>query len=160
LYDEAFTPDRSRYWCDPRGSFPGVGHRLEDLMDMAAEPRQFIQEEHTMVGQRHLTRPRHLTPPISPASEMVWWGAGIGWVVIHAVQSPVRLVTRWMRVVSMASARGIAGRRVVSRRASIDLPAPGGPSRRTLWSERLHRLNLRIRACRRPVRPSQKLPAW
>jgi hypothetical protein len=33
-----------------------------------------------------------------------------------------------MRVVSRASARLIAGKMEVSRRASIDFPAPGGPS--------------------------------
>jgi hypothetical protein len=49
-----------------------------------------------------------------------------------------------MRVVSMASGRVIAGRMVVRRRASIDLPAPGGPSKRTLWAERLHNLYLRF----------------
>jgi hypothetical protein len=32
--------------------------------------------------------------------------------------------------VSKASTRPIAGRMVVSRHASIDVPAPGGPSRR------------------------------
>jgi hypothetical protein len=31
---------------------------------------------------------------------------------------------------------------VVSRRASLDVPIPGGPSRRTLWSQRLHRFYL------------------
>jgi hypothetical protein len=51
-----------------------------------------------------------------------------------------RPATRWIRVVSMASARVIAGRMVVSRRASIDVPAPGGPSKSTLWSERRHQL--------------------
>jgi hypothetical protein len=45
---------------------------------------------------------------------------------------PLRPAVLWIRVVSMASARIIAGRIVVSRRASIDLPAPGGPMRRTL----------------------------
>jgi hypothetical protein len=59
-------------------------------------------------------------------------------VVTHAVRSPVRPATRWIRVVSMASTRVIAGRRVVSRRASMDLLAPGGPMRRTLSAERLH----------------------
>jgi hypothetical protein len=44
----------------------------------------------------------------------------------------------------MASARVMAGRMVVRRRASIDLPAPGGPSKRTLWAERLHHVQLRI----------------
>jgi hypothetical protein len=65
-------------------------------------------------------------PPISPASEMGWWGARHGRVVTHAVRSPVRPATLWMRVVSMASAKVMAGRMVVSRRANIDLPAPGG----------------------------------
>src|SRR5262245_28758982 len=82
--------------------------------------------------------------PISPASEMVWWGARNGRVVTNAVRAPVRPATLWIRVVSMASARVIAGRMVVSRRASIDLPAPGGPSKRTLWAERLHNLYLRF----------------
>jgi hypothetical protein len=31
---------------------------------------------------------------------------------------------------------------VVSRRASINLPAPGGPSKSKLWSERLHDISL------------------
>ena len=39
-----------------------------------------------------------------------------------------------MRVVSTALARVIAGRMVVSRRASIDLPALGGPKISTLWT--------------------------
>jgi hypothetical protein len=54
---------------------------------------------------------------------------------------PLKPATLWMRVVSMASARVIAGRIVVSRRASIDLPAPGWPSRRTFGSQRLHHLS-------------------
>jgi hypothetical protein len=37
----------------------------------------------------------------------------------------VRRATRWRHVVSRASARVIAGRIVVSRRASLDGPAPG-----------------------------------
>jgi hypothetical protein len=48
-------------------------------------------------------------------------------------------------VVSMASARVIAGRIVVSRRASIDLPAPGDPRRRILWSGRLHYVQVHLR---------------
>jgi hypothetical protein len=104
---------------------------------MAAELGPFIQEEHAMVSQRYLARLRHLPSPISPVAEMVRWGARQGRVVTHAVRSPVRPTMRWIRVVSMASARVIAGRMVVRRRASIDLPAPGGPSKSTLWSERL-----------------------
>ena len=39
----------------------------------------------------------------------------------------VRPVTRWIRVVSTASARGIAGRMVVRRLASLDVPATASP---------------------------------
>ena len=42
----------------------------------------------------------------------------------------------------MASARLMAGRMGASRRASIDFPAPGGASIRTLWSEHLHHVLL------------------
>jgi site-specific DNA recombinase len=59
-------------------------------------------------------------------------------VVTNAVRSPVRPATLWMRVVSMALARVIAGRMVVSRRASIDFPVPGGPKSERLWTEHPH----------------------
>jgi hypothetical protein len=49
--------------------------------------------------------------------------------VTNAVRSPVSPATLWIRVVSMASARVIAGRMVVSRRASLDWPAPEGRAR-------------------------------
>jgi hypothetical protein len=39
---------------------------------------------------------------------------------------------RWTHVISMASANVMVGRMVVSRRASIDFPAPGGPMSKTL----------------------------
>src|SRR5215510_361101 len=82
---------------------------------------------------------------------MVWWGARNGRVVTNTVRSPVRPATLWIRVVSMASARVIAGRMVVRRRASIDLPAPEGPSKRRLWAERLHHVQLyhSLKGCRR-----------
>jgi hypothetical protein len=65
-------------------------------------------------------------------------------VMTNTVWAPVRPATLWMRVVSMASARVMAGRMVVSRRASIDLPAPGGPNIRMLWTQFLHRLDLHV----------------
>ena len=46
-----------------------------------------------------------------------------GRVVTNTVRSPVRPTRLWIRAVSIASARVIAGRIVVSRRASIDVPA-------------------------------------
>lgn len=48
-----------------------------------------------------------------------------GRVVTMAVRAPVRRATRWMGVVSSASARRMAGGTVVSRRSSLDFPAPG-----------------------------------
>ena len=63
------------------------------------------------------------------------------WVCDADVQ---RSATRWRRLGSMASARVIAGRMVVSRRASIDFPAPGGPRRTTLWAERRHHVHLHL----------------
>jgi hypothetical protein len=126
----------------------------QHLQDVAPELRPFVQEKHPVVRQRHLAGHRHLAPPISPTAEIVWCGARQGRVVTHAVRSPVRPATRWMRVVSRASGRVMAGRMVVSRCASIDLPAPGGPKSRTLWSERLHDLQLyqNLSGCRRVLR--------
>jgi hypothetical protein len=58
--------------------------------------------------------------------------------VMTAVRALVRPATLWMRVVSRASGRVMACRIVVRRCASLDVPAPGGPRIRTLWSQRLH----------------------
>jgi hypothetical protein len=74
-------------------------------------------------------------------------------MVTNAVRSPVRLATRCMRVVSRAAARRLAGRRMARRRASLDVPAPGGPTIRRLWSERLHQIQHHPSCC------SCRLPA-
>lgn len=52
------------------------------------------------------------------------------------------------------STRVIAGRRVGSRRASIDVPAPEEPSSRMFGSQRLHDLQLQqgLWECRRVPR--------
>ena len=63
-------------------------------------------------------------------------------LVTTVVRSPMRPAMLWMRVVSMASARVIAGRTVVSRRTSLDCPAPGGPRSSTLWAERRYKFRL------------------
>jgi hypothetical protein len=98
----------------------------QDLQDVAAELRQFIPKEPAGVLQRHLARQRHLAPADQPAIREGLIGARHGRVVTKVVRSPVRPATLWMRVVSMASARVIAGRMVVSRRASMDLPPVEG----------------------------------
>jgi len=83
----------------------------QDLEDMAAALGPCIQEEHAMVGQRHVTRHRHVAP---------------------ADQSRIRdgtvgRATPWMSVVLSASGKGISSRIVVRGRASIDWPATRGP---------------------------------
>jgi hypothetical protein len=84
------------------------------------------QPERALRCQRHLPRHRHVAPADQPRIQNGVMGAQHGLVVTNAVRPPVSPATRWIRVVSMASARVIAGRMVVSRRTSIDLPAPGG----------------------------------
>jgi hypothetical protein len=102
----------------------------EHLKDMAAALRQFIQEGHPVVRQRHFARRQHLAAADQPhIRDGMMWGA----------TGPA---TRRRRVGSIASASVISGRIVVRRRASIDFPAPGGPSRRTLGSECLHHVQL------------------
>jgi hypothetical protein len=114
----------------------------QDLEHVAAELGPFIEEAHAVVREAPLTRPWHVAAADQPHVRDSVVGVRHGRAVTSAVRSPVRPATRWRRVVSSASARVIAGRMVVRRRASIDVPAPGGPSRRTLWAERLHHISL------------------
>jgi hypothetical protein len=60
----------------------------------------------------------------------------------NIVRSPVRPATLWMRVVSRASVSVIAGRRVGSRRAHVDLSAPDGQRNKRLCPECLHEFSL------------------
>jgi hypothetical protein len=53
-------------------------------------------------------------------------GAPKGRAETNAIRPPVRPTTRWLRMVSMASARGVAGSMEARRRADIDFPAPSG----------------------------------
>jgi hypothetical protein len=104
----------------------------QHVQDVAAEVWSCIQQEHPMVRQRDFARPWHLAAPDQPHIGDGVVGARNGRVVTKAVRSPVRPATRWMRVVSRASGRVISGRMVVSRRASIDFPAPGASNMRRL----------------------------
>jgi len=72
-------------------------------------------------------------PPISPHPR---WYSGRGDTgrardTRRAVAAEA--ATAWIRVVSIASARVIAGRMVVTAGASIRRPAPGGRARAQLW---------------------------
>ena len=115
---------------------------VQDLQDITAELGELIQEQHAVVGQQHLARHRDMTPADQPhiRDGMVGGAKWAGHDQRRAVASKASDTVD--RVASMASARVIDGRMVVSRRASIDLLAPGGPSSRTLWAERLHTISL------------------
>jgi hypothetical protein len=104
----------------------------QDLQDVTAKLRPCIQQQHPMVRQRHLPRQRHLAAPDPLHSGDCLMRARHGRVVTSVVRAPVTPATRWRHVVSRGSARRSAGRRVVGRRASIDLPAPAGPRRKIL----------------------------
>jgi hypothetical protein len=98
----------------------------QDLQNMAAELGQLIQKKHAMVGQGHFARHRHVAPTDQP------------YIRNRAVGGAKRACHNQRRatageasdtvdgVVSMASAKVISGRMVVSCRTSIDVPAPGG----------------------------------
>jgi hypothetical protein len=64
-------------------------------------------------------------PPIRTTSEIVWYSPRKGRIAAKTVRPSVRPATLWTHVVYLASARVIAGRILVSRRAGMDVPAPG-----------------------------------
>jgi hypothetical protein len=84
------------------------------------------------VGQGDLPRQRHLAAVDQSHIGDRLMGARHGRVVTTAVRALVGPATQWMRVVSMASARVIAGRMLVDRRASINFPALRGLRMRRL----------------------------
>ena len=112
---------------------PVLQRLAQHLQHVLAELRQFVQEQHAVVGQADLARAGDAPPPISPASEMVWCGAAEGRVVTSDCCSPAAARRRcgswWSRAPPRGSCRG---RMDGSRRASMVLPAPGGPIIRTL----------------------------
>ena len=73
-----------------------------------------------------------LPPPSRPAVEIEWWGARNGGRVSRPrpASSPA---TECSCEASRASSRESAGRIVANRRASMVLPAPGEPTKNTLW---------------------------
>ena len=70
-------------------------------------------------------------PPSRPASDTEWCGARNGRDV-STPRSRKSPATEWSCVASSASSRESSGRIVARRRASIVLPAPGGPTIRRL----------------------------
>jgi hypothetical protein len=112
----------------------------QGLQDMTPELLPFIQEEHAMTCLQHFARHREVPAADQPHSgDRLVRGAkpaGRDHRRTLARQAGDAVEARGRK----AAARVIAGKRVVSRRASIDFPTPGGPRRSTLWSKRLHDL--------------------
>jgi hypothetical protein len=52
----------ARWFC----SAPLVTGLPQDLENMVAELRHLVQQEHAVVGQRHVTRHRHVAPADQP----------------------------------------------------------------------------------------------
>jgi hypothetical protein len=110
----------------------------QHLQDVATARRQFIQQEHAVVGPRHVAGHRHLPPADQPyirdrvVRDATGARGGQGGAGAGAAGDAVE--AGGLQRIGQRS----AGRMVVSRCANIDLPAPGGPMRRTLWSQRLH----------------------
>jgi hypothetical protein len=93
---------------------------------MAPELGEFIEAEDAVVGPRPRARHRHLAAADQPHVGHGVVGARHGRVVTTAVRRPVSLATRWMRVVSRASARAISGRIVVKPWPYLWVLAPSG----------------------------------
>ena len=82
----------------------------------------------TSPGRRYV-----VPPPSKPACEMEWCGDRNGRdrkTPSPPANSPA---TEWSWVVSSASSRVSLGKMVVTRRASMVLPAPGDPTSSALW---------------------------
>src|SRR5207249_872934 len=75
-----------------------------------------------------------LPPPIRPETEIVWCGARNGRSVMSSPCRGRSPTTLQIADTSSTSSLERGGRIAASRRASIVLPPPGGPTRSTLWA--------------------------
>ena len=121
------------------GGRAGDGHRAvlerlaQNLEHVLLELRQLVEEEHAVVGERHLARPGH----VAAADQ-----AGVGDGVVGRAERPgdeQRCLLRQQPGdgIDLGGLEGlvqgqIAGRMVGSRRASMVLPVPGAPTSRIL----------------------------
>jgi hypothetical protein len=76
-------------------------------------------------------RARPLPPPMSAAMELEWWGATSGGTVLSPLPPGNRPATERTAASASASSWVRRGNRPTNRCASIVLPVPGGPTRRT-----------------------------
>ena len=88
----------------------------------------------TPLWAREISPGRGLEPPPAiPMADTVWWGERKGRRTSRGCSEVVRPRTEWISVASRASRRVRSGRMEGRRRASMDLPDPGGPTMQRLW---------------------------
>ena len=93
---------------------------------------QLVQEQHAAMRERDLARPRAGPPPTSAADEAPWWGArngGAGPPRRRRQRADGRVDARHLERLVVVE----VGQHPGSRRASIVLPAPGGPTSSRAW---------------------------
>ena len=73
-------------------------------------------------------------PPTSPLAEIVWCGARNGRRTTSDTSGASMPATLYTRVTSIASATDSGGMIDATRRASMVLPDPGGPTMSRLWA--------------------------
>jgi hypothetical protein len=124
-------------------SYEAILARLaQGFEDVSAELRGFVPEAHALGRPRPLARQQYLADAEhAHIGDRMRRGAE-GWGVTRATRASVRPATRWMRGVSRASARAIARRIVVRRRASLAVPVPSGPRSTTVRSQCRHEFPL------------------
>ena len=112
----------------------------------ALELRQLVQEQHTLVRERDLARPG-VAAAADHCGHRGARGAGCGMDGAGSAGRSAAGRRRWIMLTSSISAASSGGSRPGRRAASIDLPAPGGPTISRLWppaaaisSARLRRL--------------------
>jgi hypothetical protein len=93
----------------------------QDFQDVAAALRHLVEKHNPVGRQRHLAWHRHRPPTAQPdvRNGVVRSATRVGGDEGGAVASEIG--ARWMHIVSMASARVMVGRMVVSRWASLSL---------------------------------------
>jgi len=83
-------------------------------------------------------------PPMSEIGEAVWWGLRKGRSWTMSCVMPPR---EWILVMAIFSSLDGLGRRLRAARASMVLPAPGGPEIRILWRPAMAMTMARLACC-------------
>ena len=97
------------------------------LLHNSVELRQFVEEQHPLMGERVTPGRARMPPPTNAGSEAEWCGSRNGRSRVSPLpRSPP--ATDWIMPSSKASAGSSGGNNPGRRAASIDLPDPGGPT--------------------------------